>query len=898
MRYLMRKLFSPRKYIVVLCSLMISFASFAEETTETTTNEASLKLPAIPEIKPVDFSAAGFLGTGATVKSKKYSSFSGLTSSPTGIEYKPDYSLTEMYLNGDGNALGLYRASEVGFATNFVSRPCRDKNGEVRSELISLSKSSEEINRAVACNEDVKFTGYDDCSCAQYESCTKAVLGIDNFFGIRLTSHYQNIIQPYIGEAVGQRYAEKAIDSELKNIEETKLLRKYAEKIGVNVAGSKQCEDKHLKGTCSPEEIDGIIYNKQKACGISSKINCYNLDDNDYKNIEVAEGQKEIKYDLFLDKITENKAVDLMTHEMNVGNEIADLFLEKDKKKTTKPAMKLTLAQLKEKLTSINGQKKLDPVLAYVLKDDSRLIQFYKKMEEMFKSQKTPTQAYFKDAIAAYRKETLENIFSDSSCSEKSSLKKICELKHSLANSKKNQIPLMSSSEISNYFQDGDDFDRDFETYKSTSMFKVIDNSNEYAAMIKGYRCFMFKYDFSKVKKRQVSTCGGITSIPTSPEESVYSLGSANNSSSTENNSNGPDKNAVERDDSKISIGNLNLENAKNDELKVAADQVESAKTLDLNKAMTDTMNNNFGNTFNQENPIANNSHSEMNQPIPVTPADSESKNEKSPAAILEEKLRELTNKIAAAEQSLDKIKSGKKDEETRTSNGQSQDEMAKSLEAQIKQLKADLAAAKSKAPVVVEKTEPVIARNIASVAAPSIATSRDTTEERRNFANDPVTKHEATRESSRSYGDGPGTGASASTSSNFNQASVAQNRSSGLVLTKVDGLSSEAAMEAISTKIAEMAGQPFLIEEGGYVKEIVPVIKDGKIVFDNKGKPVFEKIIKGKVADLKFKNAKRAPASISSQAELRKVEEAKVKAESERLKYKNLRELTDEAVK
>jgi hypothetical protein len=75
-----------------------------------------------------------------------------------------------------------------------------------------------------------------------------------------------------------------------------------------------------------------------------------------------------------------------MTHELNVGNDIASLFLEKDKKKTTKPSMKLTLSQLKEKLTSINAQKKLDPVLAFVLKDETRLNQFYNKMSEIFKA--------------------------------------------------------------------------------------------------------------------------------------------------------------------------------------------------------------------------------------------------------------------------------------------------------------------------------------------------------------------------------------------------------------------------------------------------------------------------------------------------------------------------------
>jgi hypothetical protein len=223
---------------------------------------------------------------------------------------------------------------------------------------------------------------------------------------------------------------------------------------------------------------------------------------------------------------------------------------------------------------------------------------------------------------------------------------------------------------------------------------------------------------------------------------------------------------------------------------------------------------------------------------------------------------------------------------------------MAKALEAQIKQLRSELASAKAKAPAIVEKAEPAIGRNIASVPSAAISASRESSEDRRTFANDSTKKNEAGREATRAYGESTTTSPNAGSNGNSNQASSSQSRVGGLVLTKVDGLSSDAAIETISAKITEMAGQPFLIEEGGFVKEIIPVIKDGKIVLDSKGKPIFEKIIKGKVADLKHKNSKRAPAAISSQAELRKIEEAKVKTESERLKYKNLRELTDEAVK
>jgi predicted nucleic acid-binding Zn-ribbon protein len=164
-----------------------------------------------------------------------------------------------------------------------------------------------------------------------------------------------------------------------------------------------------------------------------------------------------------------------------------------------------------------------------------------------------------------------------------------------------------------------------------------------------------------------------------------------------------------------------------------------------------------------------NNNHNEFNQTVPVTTSDADQKNEKSPAAILEEKLRELTNKIAAAEQSLDKIKSGKKDDDSKAVSGQSNDEMAKTLEAQIKQLRSELAAAKSKAPTIVEKAEPAIARNIASVPTSSISSTRESGDDRRNYANDPVGKRETSRESTRGFGESGTSTTSASTSAAAN---------------------------------------------------------------------------------------------------------------------------------
>ncbi len=42
--------------------------------------------------------------------------------------------------------------------------------------------------------------------------------------------------------------------------------------------------------------------------------------------------------------------------------------------------------------------------------------------------------------------------------------------------------------------------------------------------------------------------------------------------------------------------------------------------------------------------------------------------------------------------------------------------------------------------------------------------------------------------------------------------------------------MSIEKANEAINEKIIESNGNPFYIEEGGYVKEVLPVIINGKV--------------------------------------------------------------------
>jgi hypothetical protein len=114
--------------------------------------------------------------------------------------------------------------------------------------------------------------------------------------------------------------------------------------------------------------------------------------------------------------------------------------------------------------------------------------------------------------------------------------------------------------------------------------------------------------------------------------------------------------------------------------------------------------------------------------------------------------------------------------------------------------------------------------------------------------------------------------------------------KSSSLTLTKMDGLTAEAATLTITEKINEMGGEPFEIEEGGMVKQIVPLTKDGKFLLDEKGMPRFEKIVKRKI-----KAERKLATNIKDSPDLKRVDEETMK--KERVEYLKLKQLTNEAL-
>lgn len=166
----------------------------------------------------------------------------------------------------------------------------------------------------------------------------------------------------------------------------------------------------------------------------------------------------------------------------------------------------------------------------------------------------------------------------------------------------------------------------------------------------------------------------------------------------------------------------------------------------------------------------------------------------------------------------------------------------------------------------------------------------------------------------------GPGIASSSISSSGRSQGSAAISGGSGAILTgqsqdvkreaigggsvtvtKIDGMARDLAQNTIYAKITELKGSNFYIEENGLIKEIVvETTKEGVIVLDANGKPVYKIVEIGKANDkkLSLKNAlKKGERAISSQADLRKKQEEEIERQRQRAEYEKLKGLTRKVI-
>lgn len=298
-------------------------------------------------------------------------------------------------------------------------------------------------------------------------------------------------------------------------------------------------------------------------------------------------------------------------------------------------------------------------------------------------------------------------------------------------------------------------------------------------------------------------------------------------------------------------------------------------------------------------NTISNNLPVEQVSPAVDAPPEVK-KSAAGPASAVNDKIDELTKKLTATEDNLARMKEEREDAEEQKVAQKKRDEdlqMISDLKKQINELKKETAKpSESETKTASASVESTASRSIASSRAPAIeqGNSDESENSARAIADSQSLGARNAVSPSNSASSSSAESASAMRAPAGGSGSVS---SSGgrpvLVLSKTDGMSQEKFSESINDKIIELGGQSFEIEENGVKIEIVPEIKNGKVLLDDHGKPRYVKKVKNGKDAVKVKS--RVPASVTDKADLKRIDEETAKRE--RAEYLKLKNITNQAI-
>lgn len=763
------------------------------------------------------------------------------------------------------------------------------KNGK----LIGWAENNQNISKFFTCADprNLNLLRFSTSSCQEAISCRK------NVSQMQVNSAGADKL---MNEIVAKDYAKNVLDQNSEAMDRLEILKQFAQK-KYDLKGEK-CNSRFQPkkgGVCNLSLLDEVFVDQQANCKFGN--GCFNKTEANVMNFSSYKEQEKVAKTAFVVEYNEYRIKEKVKKSVDVDadyvNELADLVTSEDfKKATAEQKGDMFLA----KMDSGSRDRYKDPVLAY----DFDSVSEKAKLKKMLKfrqlasiyDNKDLTKDSFISGFNTYRKNRAEAVLENSgSCNETTDIKKICEDMTTLSLGKtlsKDSLSVehLSSRDLKN--------EKDFEKFKSY-MGETF-NERDYDTLVNAKRCLSFglaseEYnDMASDKGHRPSGFGSVVGAMAGPSES-----------------------AVDSSREKISsyMGDTSVvksEAPKGLEPKMG-DSSEAESDTNINNALAAgaqaAASANFANPFNQG----------------FTPGaygvDDEAKNEKNekkdevaataPAAATtttnDSKMSDLMKRLASAEDKVDKMKAASEEAENNRIKQKKLDEenaLIKDLKGQISDLKAAKDKKESTAPAVAVAA-PVVEQpksQTGNVYASSYNSGPSNTPARQDSAPKAADNYDINRGSNNASSSISSSGRSGMNSAILSSTNSAENKvlPSGVSITTVDGMTTEKATQTISNKILELNGIPFYIEEGGMVKEIIAVVKDGKVLLDEKGNPIFEKIVKGKVGDKKFAKVKdnkgRAPAAITDAADLKRDQEEKLKRE--RAEYLKLKNLTNEVLK
>ena len=816
------------------------------------------------------------------------------------------------------NALNLNKKDQSMFQLSFTKTSkdyglCHKNEEDVfaatAKQFKELQEKVDKISKQASCIAlDQSANRYSQLNCDSLVQCaeSKSAIKLNGQFQISFARNVQ-----------AEDYASYQLNKNLEPMLKMEKLRQYTKtKFGAQ-AIPQNCHsnfdislnNKEQMQSCSPAILNEGLKVFTSHC-TNDKNSCSPI-------------QKRIKDDYSNFISNSNRTND---EKSNIANKLMNEFVEADLKKengledqitseifTILSAKKSNEEITKEIFKILNNDKdKLDPILSFdpnLLKNDkkSELKEF---INDQLVSKKIKPLEFaltrFTTALNKFKeKQARKNL--TNSCNLTRSLSGICREANEILKQKKLPIDRKAMAE----WISSTELDDRFDSYQYLLNKESFNSKDDFHILMEAERCLAFGF---------VTPPKIVLQDPTlTSEDGTNYINNSTNSAGPDSNKNIlPADNSINSvatsdGDNNLSpgIGATTVYNAETEpEVEASAkgtvvDQINEAlksgqSSLDLPNTDLNPNKNLFGTNAllpNGTDGLANNG-SDQNENSP----NGEKNKKASTNGMANDQVAELSKRLAAAEENLAKLKADKEAADQAAKEKENKlkiDEQNKTiadLHNQLDAIKKGKVSSTSATPGSegsrgAEAVNSNTATNSAS-RAPAAVVDDDLNNNRQN--NYYQSNNAISADNSRTIVDNNSTGGSQTSGKGGNSS---RSSSSGIVLTKVDGLSSEKVTETIVEKISELNGQPFLIEEGGMIKEIIPVVKDGKVVLDENGKPLFEKIVKGKVGDKKFatnENDKkgRAPASITTPADLSKDQEEELKRE--RARYLKLKELTN----
>lgn len=838
-----------------------------------------------------------------------------------------------------------------GFPENNGSVNCN--NEEPLGHGLRLDKTVSVMTNAarfLACDEEQKIDSdqrFSKSNCALISECSEMKMnnkkaGILSFFTIP-----KYIAEDYIG---------LRLETNIIKMQKIETVRKFAEqKFGKAVANScKTRLDQSMVSTkCEASHMDSGFERMLQYCNpmMSYCFNSRNMPENqkDYKTFMSTykpASEKESSFMAYLNSKTNTAANDSLGNENELLSNLTELIGSKEN----------SSAKIQSVFTLLNDYEakgKLDPILSFVNNGVSVNPVNIKKSPHYAFFQQLVTansnSAAIRKALDKYRLDQTREILGQE-CEVTPTFNSICEEATNLANSKK--VFFMSPESTAKHLKDSEDKDKQrFELLRDLFPDNIL-NFKDYTVVMDAQRCKAFRFgnDFGSESEsyNQFLDIGGTSDYFALPSSSLMpaknGLGSGLYGNSWQNTRNlygastmeerlkAEDVKKVAPDETGLAASKLLVPKAATDAaigdtkaLSKTGDVASEGKiekvgegsgTLSgtmaegLKSSLTTSGASSFNNFYNGNSALKDSYAEKVDHSLNANSKFdiSDRKSAGLQGNAMSDKISELTRRLNASEENLEKIKAEKEAAETEKEHQRKIEEENKTiaeLKSQIntfKESKIESSAIVEKSTKVESETDKGPATSLGGVKPAQTEVETQSAESNRPAA--------AAAAVARSQGTASGfNGSSAGVANEASSGAISRLGASGsasnsvdsksnLVLTKMDGLTSEKASEKIFEKIYELEGVPFFIEVGGVVKEIVPKLVNDRVVKDELGNPIYATIVVGKAGTAAVQQkkskalAKRAPASISTPADLRADQEEKLKYEH--VQYLKLKQLTN----